>query len=128
MVEEMLAARGICVTYETVRQWGKKFGKAFSDQIRQRAPARGDKLHMDEVAISIAGEQHWLWPAVDQNGFVLDVLVQRRRDSRAAQQLIRKLLTSDVTPPRVMITDKLRSYGAARAKIGLRIEHRQQRA
>jgi IS1 family transposase len=73
---------------------------------------------MDEVAISIAGEQRWLWRAVDQNGFVLDVLVQRRKDSRAAQQLITKLLTSDVTPPRVMITDKLRSYDAARAKMG----------
>ena len=88
MVEEMLAARGIRVTYETVRQWGKKFGKAFADQIRQRAPARGDKWHMDEVVISIAGEPHWLWRAVDQNGFVLDVLVQRRRDSRAAQRLL----------------------------------------
>ena len=66
MVEEMLAARGICVTYETVRRWGKKFGKAFSDQFRQRAPARGDKWHMDEVVVSIAGEQHWLWRAVDQ--------------------------------------------------------------
>src|SRR4029077_16086413 len=120
-----LAARGICVTYETVRQWGKKFGKAFSDQIRQRAPARGDKWHMDEVVISIAGEPYWLWRAVDQNGFVLDVLVQRRRDSRAAQQLMRKLLKSAVTPPRVMITDKLRSYGAARAKMGLCVEHRQ---
>ena len=125
MVEEMLAARGICVTYETVRQWGKKFGKAFADQIRQRAPARGDKWHMDEVVISIAGEPHWLWRAVDQNGIVLDVLVQRRRDTRAAQRLIRKLLKSAVTPPRVMITDKLRSYGAARAKMDLQVEHRQ---
>jgi transposase-like protein len=125
MVEEMLAAREICVTYETVRQWGKKFGRAFSDQIRQRAPARGDKWHMDEVVVSIAGEQHWLWRAVDQNGFVLDVLVQRRRDSRAAQRLMRKLLKSAVTPPRVMITDKLKSYGAARAKMGLRVDHRQ---
>ena len=124
MVEEMLAARGICVTYETVRQWGKKFGKAFADQIRQRAPARGNKWHMDEVVISIAGEPHWLWRAVDQNGIVLDVLVQRRRDTRAAQRLIRKLLKSAVTPPRVMITDKLRSYGAA-AKMGLQVEHRQ---
>ena len=105
MVEEMLAARGICVTYETVRQWGKKFGKAFSDQIRRRAPARGDKWYMDEVVVSIAGEQHWLWRAVDQNGFVLDVLVQRRRDRRAAQQLMRRLLKSAVTSPRVMITD-----------------------
>ena len=125
MVEEMLAARGICVTQETVRQWGKKFGKAFSDRIRQRAPARGDKCHMDEVVVSIAGEQHWLWRAVDQNGFVLDVLVQRRRDTRAAQKLMTKLLKSAVTPPRVMITDKLRSYGAARAKMGLHIDHRQ---
>ena len=71
-------------TYETVRQWGKKFGKAFSDQIRQRAPARGDKWHMDEIVVTIAGEPYWLWRAVDQNGFVLDVLVQRRRDSHAA--------------------------------------------
>ena len=125
MVEEMLATRGICVTYETVRQWGKKFGKAFADQIRQRAPARGDKWHMDEVVISIAGEPHWLWRAVDQNGIVLDVLVQRRRDTRAAQRLMKRLLKSAVTPPRVMITDKLRSYGAARAKMGLQVEHRQ---
>ncbi|GLR94382.1 putative transposase [Bradyrhizobium liaoningense] len=66
MVEEMLAARGIGVTYETVRQWGRKFGKPFSDRIRQRAPARGDKWHLDEVVISIAGEQHWLWRAVDR--------------------------------------------------------------
>jgi len=104
MVEEMLAARGICVTYETVRRWGKKFGKAFSDQIRERAPARDDKWHMDEVVVSIAGEPYWLWRAVDQNGFVLDVLVQRRRDSRAAQRLMRKLLKSAGEPPRVMIT------------------------
>ena len=128
MVEEMLAARGIGVTYETVRQWGRKFGKPFSDRIRQRAPARGDKWHLDEVVISIAGEQHWLWRAVDQNGFVLDVLIQRRRDSRAAQLLMKKLLKSAGTPPRVMITDKLRSYGAARAKMGFHVEHRQHKA
>src|SRR3984957_18652689 len=125
MVEEMLAARGICVTYETVRRWEKKFGRTFSDRLRQRAPARGDKWHLDEVVVSIAGERHWLWRAVDQNGFVLDVLVQRRRDAHAAQRLMRKLLKSAATPPRVMITDKLRSYGAARAKMGLRVNHRQ---
>jgi len=125
MVEEMLAARGICATYETVRQWAKKFGKAFADQIRQRAPARGDKWHLDEVVVSIAGEQHWLWRAVDQNGFVLDVLVQRRRDTHAAQRLMWRLLKSAVTSPRVMITDKLRSYGAAKARLGLCVEHRQ---
>jgi putative transposase len=113
------------VTYETVRQWGKTFGEAFFVRIRQRAPARGDKWRLDEVVVSIAGEHHWLWRAVDQNGFVLDVLVQRRRATRAAQRLMRKLLKSAVTPPRVMVTDKLRSYGAALAKMGLRVEHRQ---
>src|SRR5260370_7066256 len=125
MVEERVGARGICVTYETVRQWAMKFGKGFSNQIRQRSPARGDKWHLDEVVISIAGEPYWLWRAVDQNGFVLDVLVQRRRDSRAAQRLMTKLLKSAVTPTRVMVTDKLRSYVATRATIDLRVEHRQ---
>ena len=125
MVEEMLASRGIYVTYETVRQWGRKFGETYSDRIRQRAPARGDKWHMDEVVVSILGEHHWLWRAGDQNGFVLDVLVQRRRDTRAAERLMKRLLKSAIIPPRVMITDKLRSYGAARAKMGLQVEHRQ---
>ena len=78
-----------------------------------------------QVVISIAGEPHWLWRAVDQNGIVLDVLVQRRRDTRAAQRLMKRLLKSAIIPPRVMITDKLRSYGAARAKMGLQVEHRQ---
>jgi putative transposase len=127
MVEEMLAARGICVTYETVRQWAMKFGDTFSDEIRQRAPTRGDKWHLDEVVISIAGESHWLWRAVDQNGFVLDVLVQRRRDTHAARRLMTKLLKAADPPPRVMITDKLRSYASARAKMGLPVEHRQHR-
>jgi putative transposase len=89
---------------------------ARSSSRRQIAHGRG--------VVSIAGEQHWLWRAVDQDGFVLDVVLQRRRDSRAAQRM-RELLKSAITPPRVMITDKLRSYGAARAKMGLRVEHRQ---
>jgi putative transposase len=80
---------------------------------------------LDEVVVSIAVERRWLGRAVDQNGFVLDVLIQRRRDTRAAQRLMRRLLKSPVTPPRVMITDKLRSYGAAKAKMDLRVEHRQ---
>ena len=71
MVEEMLAARGISVTHETIRQWGLKFGREFANRIRQRAPCRGDKWHLDEVVISIAGKKHWLWRAVDQHGFVL---------------------------------------------------------
>ncbi len=112
------------MTHETVRQWGKKFGRAFAEQIRRRAPGRGNKWHLDEVVVSIAGEKHWLWRAVDQNGFVLDVLVQRRRDTRAAQRLMKKLLKSAVTPPRVMITDKLRSYGAASVAQHLKLQHR----
>ena len=127
MVEETLAERGICVSYETVRRWAMKFGEAFSDQIRQRAPARGDKWHLDEVVISIAGEPYWLWRAIDQNGFVLDVLVQRRRDTHAARRLLTKLLKAAGSPPRVMITDKLRSHAAARVKLDLRVEHRQHR-
>jgi len=92
MVEEMLAARGIAVTYETIRQWGLKFGRDFANRIRRRAPRRGDKWHLDEVVITIAGKKHWLWRAVDQEGFVLDVLVQSRRDKKAAKRLLRKLL------------------------------------
>ncbi len=104
-------------------------GEDVRQDIRRSDPParawRGDKWHMDEVVISIAGEPHWLWRAVDQNGIVLDVPVQRRRDTRAAQRLMKRLLKSAIIPPRVMITDKLRSYGAARAKMGLEVEHRQ---
>ena len=125
MVEEMLAARGICVSYETVRQWANKFGRTFSSQIRRRAPARSDKWHLDEVVVSIAGETYWLWRAVDQHGFVLDVLVQKRRDRRAAQRLLTKLLKSAGAPPRVMVTDKLKSYATGRREMKLCVEHRQ---
>jgi putative transposase len=116
MVEEMLAARGISVTYETIRQWGLKFGREFANRIRRRAPTRGDKWHLDEVVITIAGTKHWLWRAVDQDGFVLDVLVQSRRDKKAAKRLLRKLLKKQGRAPRVLITDKLRSYAWAVTK------------
>src|SRR5918997_703297 len=115
MVGEMRAGRGILVSHETVRQWGLKFGQGFANEIRRRLPRAGDTWHLDEVAITIAGEKHWLWRAVDQDGFVLDVLVQSRRDKRAAQRLLRKLLKRQMRPPRVMITDKLASYNAAKA-------------
>jgi putative transposase len=86
MVEEMLAARGITVTYKTIRQWGLKFGREFANRIRRRAPRRGDKWHLDEVIITITGEKHWLWRAVEQEGFVLDALMQSRRDKKAANR------------------------------------------
>ena len=125
MVEEMLAARGIDVTYETIRRWAEKFGRDFSSSIRRRAPQRGDKWHMDEAVVFIACRKHWLWRAVDQDGFVLDVLVQSRRDRKAARRLMRKLLRKTTRAPRVMITDKLPSYGAARKDMALKVEHRQ---
>ena len=117
MVEEMMAARGIVVSYETIRQWALKFGQEFANQIRRRLPRAGDKWHLDEVAIKIAGVQHWLWRAVDQAGMVLDVLVQSRRDKRAAKRLLRKLLKRQCRGPRVMVTDKLPSYGAAKREV-----------
>jgi putative transposase len=125
MVEEMLAARGILVSHETVRQWAMKFGQNFANQIRRRLPAPGDKWHLDEVVISIAGRKHWLWRAVDQYGVVLDILVQSRRNAKAAKRLLRKLLKKQGRAPRVMITDKLASYGAAKRAVMPSVEHRQ---
>jgi putative transposase len=125
IVEEMLAARGILVSHETVRQWAPKFGQSFANKIRQRLPAPGDKWHLDEVVISIAGRNHWLWRAVDQHGVVLDILVQSRRNAKAAKRLLRKLLKKQGVTPRVMITDKLASYGAAKREIMPGVEHRQ---
>ena len=100
MVGEMLAARGIVVSHETVRQWALKFGQGFANEIRRRLPRAGDKWHLDEVVITMAGKKHWLWRAVDQNGIVLDVLVQSWRDKKAAKRLLRKLLKKQRQPPR----------------------------
>src|ERR671913_372270 len=124
MVEEMLAARGIVVSHETVRQWGRKFGQAFANQIRRRLPRAGDKWHLDEVCLMIRGTKHWLWRAVDQDGVVLDVLVQSQRDKQAAKHLLRKLLKKQCRTPRVMITDKLASSGAAKGEVMPSVEHR----
>src|SRR5690349_10945766 len=124
MVEELLAARGITVSHETVRQWALKFDQGFANEIRRRLPRPGDKWHLDEVQINIAGKKHWLWRAVDQDGLVLDVLVQSRRDKRAAKRLLRKLLKKQRRPPRVMVTDKLASYPAAKRELMPGVEHR----
>ena len=124
MVDELLAARGIVVSYETVRQWALKFGQAFANQICRRLPAAGDKWHMDEVVITISGVKHWLWRAVDQTGTVLDILVQSRRDTKAAKRLLRKPLKRQCRAPRVLVTDKLASYGAAKREVMPSVEHR----
>jgi putative transposase len=93
--------------------------------MRHRAPKHADKWHLDEVFVTIAGKKHWLWRSVDRDGFVLDVLIQRRRDRKAARRLMRKLLRKMARAPRVMITDKLPSYDAALEEMGLKVEHRQ---
>jgi putative transposase len=125
MVEELLAARGILVSYETVRQWALKFGQGFANQIRRRLSAAGDKWHLDEVAINVAGRKHWLWRAVNQHRVVLDILVQSQCNAKAAKRLLRKLLKKQGMAPRVMITDKLASYAAAKKAGRPGVEHRQ---
>src|SRR5258708_7227880 len=104
---------------------GAQVRSAFRPPNPSPLPPAGDKWHLDEVVLKIAGVKHWLWRAVDQTGIVLDVLVQRRRDKQAAKRLLRKLLKKQMRPPRVMITDKLASYGAAKREVMPGIEHRQ---
>ena len=124
-MEELLAQRGIIVTYETIRQWCLKFGQTYANELRCRRPRCGDKWYMDEVMLSIRGQKHVLWRAVDQDGNVLDILVQSRRNKKAAKRFFRKLLKGLQYVPRVIITDKLRSYGAAKREILPGVEHRQ---
>src|SRR5580765_3558045 len=122
-----MLARGAVVSYETIRRWCAKFGQAYANQLRRRRPRPGDKWHLDEVFLTIKGEHHYLWRAVDQDGHVLDILVQRRRDKKAAKKFFRKLLKGLTYVPRVIITDKLKSYGAAKREIPPGVEHRQHR-
>lgn len=126
-VEEMMAARGVMLSYETVRRWCDKFGKQYVDGLRRRRPRTGDKWHLDEVFLKINGVTHYLWRAVDQNGVVLDILVQPKRDRFAAIRFFRKLLRGTGRKPRVIITDKLRSYGAAKRVVMPGVAHRQHR-
>jgi putative transposase len=126
-VEEMMLARGIGVTYEAIRKWCRKFGQEYANQIRRRRPRTGDKWHLDEVFLTINGKRHYLWRAVDQDDNVLDILVQSRRNKKAAKKFFRKLLKGLQYVPRVVITDKLRSYGAAKREILPGVEHRQSR-
>jgi putative transposase len=124
-VEDLLAERGLDISYETVRRWVLKFGPLFARELRRRRPRPTSRWHLDEMAMMIAGRQFWLWRAVDDEGEVLDLLVQRRRDKAAAVKLMRKLLKKQGFAPDVVVTDKLRSYGAAKAEIGLSARHEQ---
>ncbi|AVC52567.1 DDE domain protein (plasmid) [Rhizobium leguminosarum bv. viciae] len=124
LVEEMLLERGIVVSYETIRRWCRKFGAAYAKQLRRKKPSRKDIWHLDEVVISIGGQKHWLWRAVDQDGYVLDEIVQTRRDTKAAKRLLVRLLKKQGLSPKRIVTDKLRSYGAAKRDVMPGVEHR----
>ena len=124
-IEELMASRGVIVTYETIRQWTLRFGQQFANELRRRQPRRGDKWHLDEVVLTIKGKHHYLWRAVDQDGHVLDVLVQSKRNRQAAKRFFCKLLKGLRYAPRVLITDKLKSYAAAKVQIMPGVEHRQ---
>ena len=123
-VEELLAERGVVVTYETVRQWCLKFGQQYANQLRRHRPKPGDTWYLDEVFLKINGKTSYLWRAVDQDGHVLDILVQSRRNKAAAKKFFRKLLKGCQYVPRVLITDKLGSYEAAHKQIMPSVEHR----
>ena len=126
-VELLLAERGIVVSYESVRRWCGKFGQSFANCMRRRRPPPGDKWYLDEVFIRIQGVQHYLWRAVDQDGVVLGILVQDRRDANAAKRFFRSLLKGLQYLPRVIATDKLKSYGVAQRHLLPDVEHRQSR-
>jgi putative transposase len=123
-VEELMVARGVVVSYETIRSWCAKFGPDYANRLRARRPRPGDKWHLDEVFVKINGTTHYLWRAVDQDGSVLDILVQSRRNAVAAKKFFRKLLKGLQYVPRVIVTDGLGSYQVAHREIAPSVEHR----
>jgi transposase-like protein len=126
-VEELLAERGLDMSYETVRRWVLKFGPAFARNLRRLRPKPSSTWHLDEMVVSIQGQRMYLWRALDSEGEILDILVQPKRNKAAAHKLMRKLLKKQGFPPSVLVTDKLPSYGAARRELGLAAHHEQGR-
>lgn len=126
-VEELLAKRGIDVSNETVRRWFLKFGGQIAGNLRRTRPRANDRWHLDEMVIQIRGKRYWLWRAVDDEGEVLDFLVQPRRCARSAKKLLRNLLKKHGFAPARIVTDKLRSYQAAIRDLGLSGVHDQGR-
>jgi putative transposase len=116
-IEDLLAGRGINVTYETIRLWCIKFGPKYASRLKRKHCGYGDTFFIDEVLIKIDGKQHYLWRAVDQDGEVVDVFLQKRRDSKAAKRFFKKLLKTHRNEPRKIVTDKLRSYGVAHREL-----------
>ncbi len=121
----MLGRRGVEVSYESILQWCLKFGQAFANKLRRRRARPGAKWHLDEVVLKIKGKLCYLWRKVDQHGVILDILVQSRPNTKAATKFFKKLLKGLEYVPRVIITDKLKSYGAAKKELLPRVEHRQ---
>src|SRR5215204_7652391 len=122
-VEELLAERGIVVTYESIRRWVLTFGPAIARRLRVRRPRPHGRWHLDEMVVRVGGKQMYLWRAVDSEGEVLDLLVQPKRDTKAALRLMRKLLRKQGDAPDELVTDKLGSYGAARRELRLSCRH-----
>jgi len=116
-IEDLLAVRGIVVSYESVRLWCNKFGPKYARRLKRRHQGFGDTFFIDEVFVKIDGIQHYLWRAVDQDGEVVDVFLQRRRDGKAAKRFFRRLLKIHRNEPRKIVTDKLRSYGVAHREL-----------
>lgn len=122
-VEEMLLERGIVVSYETIRRRGKRHGSDYVRRVRRKPASTGDVWHLNEVSIRINGRKCWLWRAVDQDGYVLDEIVQTRRNTKAARRLVKRLLKKQGMKPKRIVTDNLKSYSAARRKILPTVEH-----
>jgi len=122
-VEDLLAERSIDVSYETVRRWALEFGQSYAHKLRRTRPRPNDRWHLDEVFVSINGKRMYLWRAVDSEGEVLDILVQSRRNKKAALKLMRKLLKKQGFIPDAFVTDKLPSYGAALRELRLSKHH-----
>jgi putative transposase len=124
-IEKMMLYRGIEVTYETIRDWNDKFASPTAKKIRHHRPKASRKWHLDEMRVKIKGEVYWLWRAVDEEGQVLDILMQEHRDTEAAKRFFRKIIKKVGFAPKVVITDKLKSYQAAMRELGLKANHRQ---
>ena len=116
-IEDLLAERGIVVSYESVRLWCNKFGMKYVRRLKKKHQGYGDTFFIDEVFVKIDGKQHYLWRAVDQDGEVVDVFLQRRRDGKAAKRFFKRLLKAHRMEPRKIVTDKLRSYGVAHREL-----------
>ena len=123
-IQELMLERGIEVTHESIHQWTRRFGPQYAAALRRRRPRPGDKWHLDEVFVKVGGVQKYLFRAVDRDGNVLDILLQNRRDTAAARRFFRKLMKKTRQVPRVIVTDKLASYGAAHRQVMPSVEHR----